>query len=127
MVVLRLADILLLKAEADLNLGDIGGALFYLNAVRQRAGLTPYVFTGQNDLLYTIMDERGRELYGEGQWYFDLVRSGLITNPNYDNSIDGYLPNRITNRGYLWPLDLRTLLPQDPLLTQNAWWASAGQ
>lgn len=127
MVVLRLADILLLKAEADLNLGNTGSALTYLNRVRQRAGLTPYVFTGQNDLLYTIMDERGRELYGEGQWYFDLVRSGLITNPNYANSIDGYLPNRITNRGYLWPLDLRTLLPQDPLLTQNAWWAAAGQ
>ena len=127
MVLLRLADIFLLKAEADLNLGNTGSALTYLNRVRQRAGLDPYVFTGQNDLLYTIMDERGRELYGEGQWYFDLVRSGLITNPNYDNSIDGYLPNRITNRGYLWPLDLRTLLPQDPLLTQNAWWASAGQ
>ncbi|MGZ3821839.1 MAG: RagB/SusD family nutrient uptake outer membrane protein, partial [Mucilaginibacter sp.] len=127
MVLIRLADILLLKAEASIDLGDQGTALTYLNMVRQRAGLDPYTPDGASDLLYTIMDERGRELYGEGQWYFDLVRSGLIDDPNYYNVIDGYLPTRIANKGYQWPLDLRTLLPQDPLLTQNPWWASAGQ
>lgn len=125
MVLLRLADILLVKAEAETNLGHPGNGLTYLNMVRQRAGLDPAVPISKSDQLYTIMDERGRELFGEGQWYFDLVRSGFINDPNYNNPIDGYLPNRITNRGYLWPLDLRTLLPQDPLLTQNAWWASA--
>ncbi|SHM77817.1 Starch-binding associating with outer membrane [Mucilaginibacter sp. OK098] len=127
MVLLRLADILLIKAEAAIDLGDQGTALTYLNRVRQRAGTGPYIPSSPSDLLYTIMDERGRELYGEGQWYFDLVRSGLIDDPNYYNVIDGYLPTRIANKGYQWPLDLRTLLPQDPLLTQNPWWAQAGQ
>jgi len=127
MVLLRLADILLIKAEAAANLGEQGTALTYLNQVRQRAGLDPYVPESASDLLYTIMDERGRELFGEGQWYFDLVRSGLIDDPNYYNSIEGYLPTRIDHKGYQWPLDLRALLPQDPLLTQNPWWAQAGQ
>lgn len=127
MVLLRLADILLIKAEATTQLGDLTAGQYYLNQVRQRAGLDPYVADGPSDLLYTIMDERGRELFGEGQWFYDLVRTGFIDDPGYDNAIDGYLPNRLNSGGYLWPLDLRTLLPQDPLLTQNAWWAVAGQ
>jgi hypothetical protein len=123
MVLLRLADILLIKAEASIDLGDQGTAQTYLNMVRQRAGIGSYTPSSPTDLLYTIMDERGRELYGEGQWYFDLVRSGLIDDPNYNNPIEGYSATRINDKGYQWPLDLRTLLPQDPLLTQNPWWA----
>lgn len=123
LVLLRLSDILLIKAEAQANLGDLGGAASYLNMVRQRAGADPYIPDTQQNLIYTVMDERGRELYGEGQWFFDLVRSGLIDDANYDNSIDGYIPARVNGKGCQWPLDLRTLLPQDPLLTQNPWWA----
>jgi len=126
MVLLRLADIYLIKAEANYQLGNYGVATQNLNMVVQRAGNTPYTFADPADLFYAIMDERGREFYGEGQWYFDLVRSGLIDDPAYGGAIDGYLPIRITNKGYQWPLDLRTLLPQDPLLTQNPWWAAAG-
>jgi hypothetical protein len=126
MVLMRLADIYLIKAEANYNLGNYGAAVQNLNIVRVRAGIDPYILDDPTDLLYTIMDERGRELFGEGQWYFDLVRSRLIDDPNYPNFVEGYLTNRINNRGYLWPLDLRTLLPQDPLLTQNAWWSQNG-
>ena len=127
MVLIRLADILLLKAEAEANLGDVATGQLYLNKIRERAGLTDYTATSTTDLIYNIMDERGREFYGEGQWFFDLVRSGVIYDPNYDNSIDGYSPVRINNKGYQWPLDLRTLLPQDELLIQNPWWAVNGQ
>ncbi len=125
LVLLRLADIYLLKAEADANLGSLGTAITNLNIVKTRAGIDLYdtSATDPTALIYEIMDERGRELYGEGQWYFDLVRSGLLTDGNYDFPIDGYLPNRIAAGGWHWPLDLRLLLPQDPLLTQNAWWA----
>jgi hypothetical protein len=124
LVLLRLSDILLIKAEAEANLGNLGISTTYLNMVRQRAGASPYVPDTQQNLIYAIMDERGRELYGEGQWFFDLVRSGLIDDANYDNAIDGYIPARVNGKGCQWPLDLRTLLPQDPLLTQNPWWAA---
>lgn len=124
LVLLRLADILLIKAEALANLGQLGSSAMYLNMVRQRAGASSYVPGTQQDLIYTIMDERGRELYGEGQWFFDLVRTGLIDDVNYDNSVEGYIPSRVNGKGCQWPLDLRTLLPQDPLLTQNPWWAA---
>jgi hypothetical protein len=35
---------------------------------------------------------------------------------------DAYTQERISKKGYYWPLNMRTLLPQDPLLTQNEWW-----
>jgi len=129
MVLLRLADTYLVKAEADVNLGNIGDAAINLNMVRTRAGLKPVNIANGKTMLYAIMDERGREFYGEGTWYFDLYRSGLIFDAGYDTAIDGYLPARAgnDNAGFQWPLDLRTLLPQDPLLTQNPYWALASQ
>jgi hypothetical protein len=129
MVLLRLADTYLVKAEADVNLGNTGNAALYLNKVRLRAGLGHTASTDPKQMMYLIMDERGREFFGEGTWYFDLYRTGLIFDAGYDTAIDGYLPARAgnDNAGFQWPLDLRTLLPQDPLLTQNPYWALASQ
>ena len=124
LVILRLADIILLRAEALTKLNRPAEAVDLLNEIRERAGLDDYTYTNEMDLYYTIMDERGRELFSEGHWYFDLVRSGLLTDPGYQFSIEAYTPARIQGRGYLWPLDLKTLLGQDPLLTQNSWWAA---
>jgi len=129
MVLLRLADTYLVKAEADANLGNLGDAALYVNKVRQRAGLDNIAATNPQQMMYDIMDERGREFFGEGTWFYDLYRTGLILDPNYDNAIDGYLPARAgnDNAGFQWPLDLRLLLPQDPLLTQNPYWSLASQ
>lgn len=124
LVLIRLADILLLRAEALTKLNRPAEAVDLLNEIRERAGLDDYTYTNEMDLYYNIMSERGRELFGEGHWYFDLVRSGLLTDPGYQFNIEEYTQARIQGRGYLWPLDLTTLLAQDPLLTQNSWWAS---
>lgn len=129
MVLLRLADTYLVKAEADVNLGNMGDAALYVNKVRERAGLGKLTITDPTQMMYNIMDERGREFFGEGTWFFDLYRTGLILDPGYDNAIEGYLPARAgnDNAGFQWPLDLRLLLPQDPLLTQNPYWSLASQ
>lgn len=123
LVIFRLADVYLLRAEAALSLGDQSTAVADVNIIRVRAGLEPL----SSVTLYDIMDERGREFFGEGSWYFDLYRTGLLVDPNYDNVVDGYTPARLQQQGCLWPLYLRSLLPQDPLLTQNPYWAVAGQ
>ena len=123
LVIMRLADIYLTRAEAAAKLGDVATGNTYLNLVRQRAGLDDYIATDATDLLYTVMDERGRELYGEGSWYFDLYRSGLIVDGNYENAVQGYSTPRYLGGGCQWPLAMSVLLPQDPLLVQNAWWA----
>ncbi|MGI8950789.1 MAG: RagB/SusD family nutrient uptake outer membrane protein [Chitinophagaceae bacterium] len=120
LVVERLADIYLLKAEASNALGNTADALLNLNKIRERAGLPDTTIAGGNDLKIAIMDERLRELIGEGCVAFDMIRTGTLL--NYFGDV--YTQERIDKKGYYWPLDMRTLLPQDILLTQNPWWAN---
>lgn len=77
-VLLRLADVYLMRAEAKLRLGDSAGALTDVNAVRAsrtaRADQTPPALSSINlDLLYR---ERGFELYWEGLRRTDQIRFG---------------------------------------------------
>ena len=124
LVIFRLSDIILLDAEALASTGDLAGAAADLEKTESRAGITSYNNpTNQFEMINEIIDERGRELIGEGQWYFDLIR----TEPAIGRLvIYGYPAIRVTpeNKGYYWPIDMTLLFPQDNLLTQNPWWAS---
>lgn len=79
-VVLRYADVLLMRAEA-LNLtGDNEGAVQLLNQIRSRAGLADYngpMTTPAID--EAIFTERRVEFMFEGQRLFDLKRRGFET------------------------------------------------
>lgn len=119
LVIFRLADIILLDAVAQEKLGQDGKAVQLVNEIRERAGVPDYDATADGDLFAFIINERARELYGEGWRYYDLYRSGLLS-----QTISAYTPDRVAGRGYLWPIDLTSLIKQDPLLTQNPWWAS---
>lgn len=121
LVLLRLADIHLLKAEASLKLSDPNGARNEINLIRQRANATPLLATDPVTM-DTVLAERRKEMYGEGCLAFDQIRM-VLTNPDYANNLpDPYFPERVAKKGYYWPLDMRTLLPQNALLTQNEWW-----
>ncbi|PSR53231.1 RagB/SusD family nutrient uptake outer membrane protein [Adhaeribacter arboris] len=75
--ILRLAEVLLMHAEAANELGQTDKALSSLNRVRERAGLDPVTTTDQAQLRNTIWHERRVELALEnGDRFFDLVRQG---------------------------------------------------
>jgi hypothetical protein len=123
LVLLRLSDVYLLDAEAQAAQGDLGTAVLSLNYTRERAGIGDYSGPmAQQDILQEVLDERGRELIGEGAWFYDLIR----TEPYVHNLRDvlNYSQTRITQKGYYWPLDLNALFQGDPLLTQNPYWSS---
>lgn len=124
LVLFRLADIILLDAEALAATGDLGGAAQQLAKTEGRAGITSYQTpSSQYDMMDEVVMERGRELIGEGQWYYDLIR----TEPTQGwLEYVGYPADRVnaTNKGYYWPLSMADLFPQDNLLTQNPWWAT---
>ncbi|MBE7172665.1 MAG: RagB/SusD family nutrient uptake outer membrane protein [Williamsia sp.] len=124
LVLFRLADIILLDAEALAYQNDLGGAKQKLALTEGRAGITAYQApASQYDILDEVIAERGRELIGEGQWYYDLIRTE--TKQGWLEYV-GYPSDRVTpaNKGYYWPLDMAALFPQDNLLTQNPWWAT---
>lgn len=87
--VFRYGDAILMKAEC-LCMKELDGeeATKYLNMVRNRAGLPNYTFRNFTKLFQAIMDERGRELFGEFQRKFDLVRWGVWYERTY--AFSGY-------------------------------------
>lgn len=74
--ILRYAEVLLIKAEADNELGNTGSAVIYLNQVRSRAGLGPTLASGQTALRTAIWNERRVELAMEHDRFWDIVRQG---------------------------------------------------
>jgi len=84
--VFRLAEAYLIYAEAALRGGggDLGQALTYVNALRQRAyGNASGNITAAQLNTQFILDERGRELLWEAHRRTDLVRYNLFTGGNY--------------------------------------------
>ena len=71
----RSAETYLLRAEAKLRKGDQTGAAADLNAVRARANATKMLDASEVDL-YTILDERARELAWEELRWPTLLRMG---------------------------------------------------
>ena len=115
-ILLRLSDIVLLRAEALQNLGRSAEAITLLNIIRTRAMATPY--TGSDtDLKYAIFQEREKELIGEAQTYYDRIRCNEWTN------IEWMTGARKTLKGYYWPIPAR-YIANNPLLTQQAFWAT---
>ena len=99
-VLLRLGEMVLLQAEAYVNLIPTGEtaaernvmknkAIDLLNIIRARAGGDAYLINPSDydsedvDLLRILVaDERYKELLGEGYKYFDLVRTGTLLEVN---------------------------------------------
>jgi hypothetical protein len=75
--IFRLADVMLMKAEALLRTGRAAEALVLVNTIRVRRKATPMVSVNLDQLL----DERGREMYWEGWRRNDLIRFGKFLQP----------------------------------------------
>lgn len=73
-MLLRLADVILLRAEALNQLGNTGEAITLLNQVRARVELAPTTATSKADVAKAILDERRLELFMENNRYWDLKR-----------------------------------------------------
>jgi len=92
--VIRLAELVLIKAEVLARQNALGAAVAEYNKVRVRAGLKPHVLgvdvTTQADVMAAILKERRAELALEGDRWPDLVRLGLagtvkaLSKPGYD-------------------------------------------
>ena len=90
--VIRFAELYLIAAEAEFNLGNLSQAATYLNVIRTRAAKANKVaemqITASQVTLDFILDERAREFAGEQIRWFDLKRSGKLVervkahNPN---------------------------------------------
>lgn len=75
---IRFTEAFLLKAEAEIELGDIGAGIDAVNVVRERAHATPYEgISDQTEARSLVLKERALEYVAEFNRKFDLLRWGL--------------------------------------------------
>lgn len=143
--IVRYADVLLMAAEADLNVNGAptATAVEYFNQIRRRAfGYPPSTpvpgFDVTTFTMQDIMDERSRELCFEGVRRFDLIRWGTITtamqnivtdvstNAPTSYIISASLPAnnflQIPSKYVLFPIPSATEIAYNNLMTQNTGW-----
>lgn len=111
---LRLADVMLLYAEALNETGASASmALSVLDPIRSRAGLAPLdasVLNSQTAVRQAIQDERRLEMAFEGQRWFDLVRTNTV-NAEMGVSVDPIY--------HLFPIPISEILASFNTITQN--------
>jgi hypothetical protein len=137
--IIRLADVYLMAAECDVELGDLPGALTLVNAVRARAALLPAAtekvvggapvanyqvkpyttFPDANYARTAVRFERRLELAMEGHRFYDLVRWGVLKQTlepyfAFEGAYTKYL-NGVT----ITPEDEYFPIPQDQLDRSN--------
>lgn len=78
--IMRMAEVYLIAAEADIYLGNTAEAQAFINKIRRRAGANELIGT---PTIRTILDERGRELCGEYCRFYDLKRTGKFKDAAY--------------------------------------------
>ncbi len=117
--VIRYADVLLMNAEANNELGNTSDALASLNAVRARARggnnavLPNITITDQSALRNAIWHERRVELAMEfDSRYFDVIRQGRAA------EVFGPLGWH-ANKNEVWPIPDKEILNSGGMLTQN--------
>lgn len=80
--VIRLAEMYMIAAEAEMNLGNNSEAVKYFNVVRRRAafpGKEAQMEVAAADMtIDLILDEKAREFAGEQIRWFDLKRTGKL-------------------------------------------------
>lgn len=131
---LRYAELLLIAAEAAVELGNNGVALNYVNQVRARARQGGVTETGAGvpvvvapsaipaDLTGTItvadvLEERRIELAFEGKRWYDIVRRRLGPQVYGADGLEGTKEN-FSEIDYLMPIPFEEVL-RNPNLTQN--------
>lgn len=73
-IIIRYGEVLLNKAEAQAEAGNIDEALISLNEIRERADLPKAAAANKDDFMKQLRHERIVELAGEGFRYWDLRR-----------------------------------------------------
>ena len=112
--ILRYAEVLLIKAEADNELGNAAGAEKYLNEVRARAGLAATGASSQAALRTAIWNERRVELAMEHDRFWDLVRQGRAA-----QVMQAAGKNFVVGKNELLPIPSAEIAISGGRLTQN--------
>lgn len=112
-VIFRLEEVYFIMAEALARQNRTSQALPYLNATRERAGLSALASLSVEEFMDELLAEKRREFFTEfGHRFFDLKRLGRL------DELSAVKPNWEDDKK-LWPLPQNELLLNPNLNPQN--------
>jgi len=115
-IVMRLGETYLLKAEAQFNMGKLADAAQTINLLRSRANASP--ITSSEVTIDFILDERARELLAEENRRMTLMRTGQLLNRVIGR---GQKITGLTSKNLLLPIPQTEInLNKDGNLEQNS-------
>ncbi len=122
-IIFRLADAILMYAEALVASGNASEALVQVNKIRTRANAV--LFDESTALESEIYWERVRELIGEGFYFYDLVRTGKLYDASFAVFTDGSgcseRRSNFNQGSWTWPIAKKSL-EHNPYMSYNAYW-----
>lgn len=146
-IIYRVADVMLMKAEALAmrsaggNAADNAEALALVNKIRQRTNLPPATVSDGSlvELLHAILHERIMELAGEGKAWYDFLRLGRYKAPGsgidfkqeflinsvmqFNESASSKVIRQVLGNEDAWYLPVKDKeLTTNPELTQNPYY-----
>lgn len=132
-IIYRVAEVMLMKAQAEVMLGNYREAVRLLNRIRNRAGLGNYqdidlaspdadAQLSQLDelsLLEEIISQKEMEFFGEGKRWYDLLWLGRVRDHKYRSQFIAYVleGNQTTNLSWI----------ESVLRDENAWYMPVPQ
>ena len=120
MIVYRLADMKLLEAEIAIYKNQISKAVDIINDFRKRNGADESTLLSntltKDEIMYEYIIERGKELYLEGQIFYDLLRTR-----QFANFVPWLSESRFMQGGFYWPIN-PALFKNNNKLTQTSFW-----
>lgn len=149
-ILYRVAEIILMKAQAEVMKGNFKEALVQLNSIRKRAGLGNYSdidpekeeyndavsMLDEQTLLEEILEQKQMEFMGEAKRWYDLMWFGKIRNYKYKEQfitevLEG---NETTNQSWIrsvlvdpnaWYMPIpQSDIEHNSLLTQNPYYTT---
>ncbi len=124
---LRFADVLLIYAEAQNELGNASDAVTYLNKVRERSNAVGATVDGLSTIearRSAILEERAKEFACEADRRWDLIRWGIYLDAmNAIGGTDdsGVLKSRVS-RNLLFPIPAQELNTNKAITSNNPGW-----
>ncbi len=131
---LRYADVMLIYAEAENELGNDEEAVNYLNKVRQRSNATLMSASpGKTALRSAIIEERAKEFACEGDRRWDLIRWGIYLDamnaivvnkgtPEENHQDDAGNSKLRTERNLLYPIPEKEMVANPNITENNPGW-----
>ncbi len=119
-IIFRLADMNLLRAEVALYKNDLPTAIRIINDSKKHNGADASTMLAASLTKDQVMNgyvmERGRELFLEGHLFYDLLRTR-----KYGDYAPWLSTSRFNQEGFYWPV-FPNLFSNNNLLTQTTYW-----